>query len=124
VQGFLEATRGQDLQRLVSLLDEEVELHGDSGGKAVTAKKPIMGNAAVAQFVLAATRARPPGTFVTEIDLNGAPGLILRGQEAGSVATAFLFETDGERIRSIYSVANPDKLAALGRSLRGGNVNV
>jgi len=120
VQGFLEATRGQDLARLVSLLDERVVLHGDGGGKAVTAKKPINGSAAVAQFVLAATRARPAGSFVIEIDLNGAPSLVLRGQEAGSVAAAFLFETDGERIRSIFSVANPDKLAALGRALRGG----
>ncbi len=122
VQGFLEATRGQNLERLLSLLDEEVVLHGDSGGKAVTAKKPIRGSAAVAQFVLAATRARPAGTFVTEIDLNGAPGLVLRGQDAGNVAAAFLFETDGERIRSIYSVANPDKLAALGRAMRGKDV--
>jgi RNA polymerase sigma-70 factor, ECF subfamily len=118
VRGFFEATRGQDLKRLVSLLDEEVVLHGDHGGKALTAKKPIKGNTAVAQFVLAATRARPPGTFVTELDLNGAPALVLRGQAAGSIAAAFLFETDGERIHSIFSVANPDKLAALSRALR------
>jgi hypothetical protein len=71
----------------------------------------------VAQFVLAATRARPPGTFVIEIDLNGAPALVLRGQEPGSVVAAFLFETDGKRIRSIFSVANPDKLAALSRAV-------
>jgi len=122
VQGFLEATRGQDLARLVSLPDEKVVLHGDGGGKAITAKKPIRGSAAVAQFVLAATRARAAGSFVIEIDLNGAPSLVLRGQEAGSVAAAFLFETDGERIHSIFSVANPDKLAALGRALRGRDV--
>jgi RNA polymerase sigma-70 factor (ECF subfamily) len=119
VRGFMEATRGQDLERLVSLLDEKVELHGDGGGKALTAKKPVRGGRAVAQFVLAATRARPPGTFVTEIDLNGAPALVLRGREPGNVAAAFLFETDGKRICSIFSVANPDKLAALSRALRG-----
>jgi RNA polymerase sigma-70 factor (ECF subfamily) len=119
VQGFLEATRGQNLERLVLLLDEEVVLHGDHGGKALTARKPIRGNALVAQFVLAATRARPVGTFVTEIDLNGAPALVLRGQAAGSIVAAFLFETDGARIRSIFSVANPDKLVALRHVLRG-----
>jgi RNA polymerase sigma-70 factor, ECF subfamily len=123
VRGFMEATRGQDLERLVSLLDEKVELHGDGGGKALTAKKPVMGSRAVAQFVLAATRARPPGTFVIEIDLNGASALVLRGQEPGNIAAAFLFETDGERIHSIFSIANPDKLAALSRALRGGGKN-
>jgi RNA polymerase sigma-70 factor, ECF subfamily len=102
----------------VSLLDENAVLHGDGGGKALTAKKPIIGGAAVAQFVLAATRARPAGTFVTEIDLNGAPGLVLRWEEPGRVAAAFLFETDGERIQSIFSIANPDKLAALSLALR------
>jgi len=98
-------------------------LHGDGGGKALTAKKPIKGGAAVAQFVLAATRARPVGTFVSEIDLNGAPGLILRGQELADVAAAFLFETDGKRIQSIFSIANPDKLGALCRALRGSAEN-
>jgi RNA polymerase sigma-70 factor (ECF subfamily) len=123
VRGFMEATRGQDFARLVSLLDENVVLHGDGGGKAVTARKPITGGAAVAQFVLAATRARPPGTFVTEADLNGSPGLVLRAQEPGSIAAAFLFETDGERIQSIFSIANPDKLGALSRALGGSDEN-
>jgi RNA polymerase sigma-70 factor (ECF subfamily) len=122
VRGFMEATRGQDLGRLVALLDDEVVLRGDGGGKAITAKKTIRGSAAVAQFVLAATRARPAGTFVVEIDLNGAPALLLRGQEAGHVAAALLFETDGERIRSIFSVANPEKLVALSRALRRRDV--
>jgi RNA polymerase sigma-70 factor (ECF subfamily) len=118
VQGFLEAARGQNLEWLVALLHEDVVLRGDGGGRAVTAKKLIRGSAAVAQFVVAATRARPAGTFVVEMDLNGAPALVLRGREAGHVTAAFLFETDGERIRAIFSVANPDKLAALSRALR------
>ncbi len=122
VRGFLEATRGQNLERLVALLHEDVVLRGDGGGKAITAKKMIKGNAAVAQFVLAAARARPAGTFVTEMDLNGAPALVLRGQETGRVAAALLFETDGERIHSIFSVANPDKLATLSRAMRGQEV--
>ena len=118
VRGFMEATRGQDLKRLVALLDEDVVLRGDGGGKAITAKKTLRGSAPVAQFVLAATRARPAGTFAVEIDLNGAPAVLLRGQEAGQVAAALLFETDGARIRSIFSVANPEKLVALSRALR------
>jgi RNA polymerase sigma-70 factor, ECF subfamily len=124
VLGFLEAARGQDLERLMALLDSDVVLHGDGGGKALTAKKPIEGSAAVARFVLATTRARPPGTRMVEIDLNGARGLVLRGEEPGSVAAAMLFETDGERIRSIFSIANPDKLAVLARFLRGAEATL
>jgi hypothetical protein len=94
-----------------------VRLAGNRG-KAVTAKKPVKGNEAVARFVLATARARPPGTRIAEIDLNGSRGLVLRGEEPGSVAAAFLFETDGHRIQSTFSIANPDKLAVLARFLR------
>jgi RNA polymerase sigma-70 factor (ECF subfamily) len=118
VQSFLEAARGQNLEQLMALLDDAVVLRGDGGGKAVTAKKPIRGAAAVAQFVLATTRARPAGTSMAEIDLNGTPALVLQS-EAGGIAAAILFETDGGRIRSIFGIANPDKLAALARMLRG-----
>lgn len=124
VREFLDAARGQDLARLAALLDDKVVLHGDGGGKAVTAKRPIAGNAAVAQFVLATTRARPPGSSAVEIDLNGLPGVVLRGDDKSRIVAALLFDTDGNRIHAIYSIANPDKLAAIARSAGapGGSV--
>jgi hypothetical protein len=46
-----------------------------------------------------------------EIELNGAPGLVLRA--SGRAVLAVLIDTDGERIHSVFAVANPEKLAAL-----------
>jgi RNA polymerase sigma-70 factor, ECF subfamily len=86
-------------------------LHGDGGGKALATKKPMVGRAAVAHFVIAVTRTVSPGGTFEEIELNGAPGLLAK--RGGRAVAAILIDTDGERIRSIFAIANPDKLNAL-----------
>ncbi|HEY7241514.1 MAG TPA: RNA polymerase sigma factor SigJ [Burkholderiales bacterium] len=111
LHGFTEAARGGDKAKLVSLLAEDVALHGDGGGKVMANKKPVIGRDAVAQFVIATTRTVPSGATLDEIELNGTPGLVLR--TAGRALLAILIETDGEHIHSVFAVANPDKLNAL-----------
>jgi RNA polymerase sigma-70 factor (ECF subfamily) len=111
LKSFTEAALGGDTAKLVSLLDDTVVLHGDGGGKAVANKKPVVGADAVAQFVIAITRTLPTDASVDEIDLNGAPGLVLTA--GGRPFVAILIDTDGERIHSVFAVANPDKLGAM-----------
>jgi RNA polymerase sigma-70 factor (ECF subfamily) len=115
--GFLEAARGQDMNTLVSLLDENVVLHGDGGGKAIAIKKAVVGRMAVARFVIAVTQQLPPDATVEEIELNGAPGLVAKA--GGRIVVAIMIDTDGERIRSVFAVANPDKLDAIGPMVAG-----
>ncbi len=114
LRSFTEAARGGDREALVSLLAEDVVLHGDGGGKALATKKPVVGRAAVAQFVIAVTRTVPAGAALEEMELNGAPGLVVR--MAGAAVVAIVIDTDGHRIRSVFAVANPDKLDALAAS--------
>ena len=111
LRSFTEAARGGDKARLVELLAGDVVLHGDGGGKALATKKPVVGNKAVAQFIIAVTRTVPTDVTREEIDLNGAPGLVLRS--GGRAVLAILIDTDGERIQSVFAVANPDKLDGL-----------
>jgi RNA polymerase sigma-70 factor (ECF subfamily) len=110
--GFLQAARGQDMEALVSLLDDNVVLHGDGGGKAIALKQPVVGSSAVARFVMAITQRLPPDATVEEIELNGAPGLVAKA--GGRIVVAIMIDTDGERIRSVFAVSNPDKLDAIG----------
>jgi RNA polymerase sigma-70 factor (ECF subfamily) len=117
MRGFLEAIREADMTRLVFLLDDNVVLHTDGGGKAAATKGPVTGAAAVAKFVVAVTRTQPPGTTIEEIDLNGAPALIVKAPEPGRLAAAIMIDTDGERIHAIFGVANPDKLEAIARAV-------
>jgi RNA polymerase sigma-70 factor (ECF subfamily) len=111
LRSFADAAQGGDTAKLVSLLDENVVLHGDGGGKALALKKPVVGRAAVAQFMIAVTRTLPADASVEVIELNGAPGLVLKA--GGRVVVAILIETDGERIHSVFGVSNPDKLGAI-----------
>jgi len=113
LRSFTEAARGGDQAKLVSLLAADVVLHGDGGGKALATKKPVAGSLAVAQFIIAVTRTVPAEASLDEIELNGAPGLVVRA--GGRPVVAILIDTDGERIHSVFAVANPDKLNALAR---------
>jgi RNA polymerase sigma-70 factor (ECF subfamily) len=111
ILGFLEAARGEDMERLVSLLDDNVVLHGDGGGKAIALKQAMVGSLAVARFVIGITQKLPPDATVEEIELNGAPGLVAKAN--GRTVVAIMIETDGERICSIFAISNPDKLDAI-----------
>jgi RNA polymerase sigma-70 factor (ECF subfamily) len=111
LRSFADAARGGDTAALVSLLDENVVLHGDGGGKALALKKPVVGDMAVAQFLVAVTQTLPSDASADVIELNGAPGLVLKA--GGQPVVAILIETDGERIHSIYAVSNPDKLGSI-----------
>ena len=66
---------------------------------------------AVAQFIIAVTRKVPQDVSREEIELNGAPGLVLLA--GGRAVLAILIDTDGERIHSVFAVANPEKLESL-----------
>jgi RNA polymerase sigma-70 factor (ECF subfamily) len=111
LRSFADAARGGDMARLVSLLDDAVVLRGDGGGKVLATKKPVVGSIAVAQFIIAVVQTLPAGVSVDEVDLNGAPGLVLTA--GGRPVVAILIDTDGERIHSVFAVANPDKLDAI-----------
>jgi len=117
LRSFAEAARGGDQAKLVSLLAADAVLHSDGGGKALATKKPVVGSMAVAQFIVAVTRTVPAGASLEEIDLNGAPGLIVRA--GGRPVVAILIDTGGERVHSVFAVANPDKLEGLASRAQG-----
>jgi RNA polymerase sigma-70 factor, ECF subfamily len=114
MRSFLEAARGEDMDKLLLLLDDKVVLHGDGGGKALATKKPVVGRFAVARFVISVTRTLPPGATIEMTELNGAPGLVAKA--GGRPVVAVMIDTDGERIQSIFAVANPDKLDAIAQA--------
>ena len=111
LQSFADAARSGDRTKLVAILDDEVVLHGDGGGKVFANKKPIVGKDAVAQFIIAVTRTVASEAAVIVTEINGMPGLVLAAD--GRPTVAIMIDTDGERIHSVFAVANPDKLDAI-----------
>ena len=112
LERFNRATTTGDMDGLLALLAEDITLWSDGGGKAAAALNPIHGADHVARFIFGALRKFVPADHVVRpAELNGQPGLISYWR--GKPRTALAFDVVGDRIQTIYIIANPDKLRAL-----------
>jgi RNA polymerase sigma-70 factor, ECF subfamily len=116
MSAFAAATQSGDLNRLTQLLASDVRIVTDGGGKVAAALEVVDGADRAARFLVGATRKRPGAWWHEDFTLrfaniNGLPGVIVDGPE-GPVQTA-AFEIDGDVIRALYVVRNPDKLRHL-----------
>ncbi|MEV5254047.1 RNA polymerase sigma-70 factor [Streptomyces werraensis] len=108
---FLDAAAGGDLAGLMELLAADVRLVGDSGGKARAPLRVLDGADHVGRFFVGVAGKGLPDVSVRVVELNGGPAvLVLSG---GKPDTVVQIDADGDRIRTVYVVRNPDKLAAL-----------
>jgi RNA polymerase sigma-70 factor (ECF subfamily) len=116
LSAFAAATQSGDLNALTQLLASDVRVVTDGGGKVRAAQVVIDGADRVARFLVDATRKRPGAWWRDDFTrrfaiINGLPGVIVDGSE-GPVQTA-AFEIEGDVIRALYVVRNPDKLRHL-----------
>ncbi|MET9236549.1 RNA polymerase sigma-70 factor [Streptomyces cellulosae] len=108
---FLDAAAGGDLAGLMELLAPDVRFVGDSGGKARAPLRVLDGADHVGRFFVGVAGKGLPDVSVRTVELNGGPAvLVLSG---GKPDTVVQIDADGDRIRTVYVVRNPDKLAAL-----------
>ena len=120
LEGFLQAAKNGDLEGLVALLADDVVLHSDGGGKAVSAPNLIRGAKNVARGALGTLQKLMPKNLVFRpAQVNGEPGIVsyLEGKPF-SVLT--LVAGEGH-IQTIYVLTNPEKLAHV-PDLPGGQI--
>jgi RNA polymerase sigma-70 factor (ECF subfamily) len=107
---FMQACMAGDIDGLMSLLAEDVTAWMDGGGKvAVSARQPVQGRDQVARGIIRHLSRVPEGTTVEVIEANGLPALLVRVK--GQIASLLTLEVEGEFIRAVRTVLNPDKLA-------------
>lgn len=108
VAAFVAACDNGDLPGLIALLDPDVVLRGDGGGKVVTLPYEVREANRIAPMMLA--RAAASGSLDSvPIEVNGAPGLVVRAPDGEFSVLAFTF--DAGRIAAIDVIRNPDKLS-------------
>jgi RNA polymerase sigma-70 factor (ECF subfamily) len=122
LSAFAAATQSGDLNALTQLLASDVRVVTDGGGKVRAASTVVDGADRAAQFLVDVTRKRPGAWWRDDFTVrpgtvNGLPGFIVDAPE-GPVQTA-AFEIEGDRIRAMYVVRNPDKLRHLARATSG-----
>jgi RNA polymerase sigma-70 factor (ECF subfamily) len=111
VDAFLAASRARDFERLVAVLDPEVQFRVDVGPPS---ERFAAGAKAVAQRVLArGSRFAPFGRFAI---VNGGPGVLVAQPGKRPQAVVGFTVVEG-RITAIDVVADPGKLRGLGVGL-------
>jgi RNA polymerase sigma-70 factor (ECF subfamily) len=111
VQQFLEACATGDMQSFLAVLTDDAVLYSDGGGKVRAALKPIYSAEFIGRFYMGIRNRSYAGAQVEIGRVNGKVGAIVRRTDGSVVVTAFAFQ--GDRIKSVYLVSNPDKLRGL-----------
>jgi RNA polymerase sigma factor (sigma-70 family) len=114
VDAFFRAARGGDFDALVALLDPDVVLRADFGGRRPAASGVVHGPAGVArQAVLGAL----PGAELHPALVNGAAGVVVT---VGGRPFAVLGFTVAEgRILEIDAIADPDRVRRIAGAVLG-----
>ncbi len=111
---FFDALRDGDVNSLQELLAADVQMVGDSGGKAPQLARAIVGVDNVARLMASYF----PRLVLIDVtwhphQVNGQPGAIFRDR-GGNVLCAMALDVLDGQIQTIRSVVNPDKLRHLG----------
>jgi RNA polymerase sigma-70 factor (ECF subfamily) len=119
---FLDAFTDGDVDSVRELLAADVQLVGDSGGKAPQWGTGIFGAENVARVLAAlVTPFLQLGGLVEPHEVNGRPGAIFRARDGKVINTWALDILDG-RVQTIRAVLNPDKLGHVGPVADAGAV--
>lgn len=109
---FIAASRSGDVAALTRLLASDVRIVTDGGGKVAAALNVIEGADRVAAFLSGVVRKGWTDDMTLRFDaINGLPGLVLSGPRGLVQTTAF--EIEGDVVKAIYVVRNPEKLRHL-----------
>ncbi len=116
---FHAAVQNGDTAGLRRLLSEQVVAYNDGGGRVRAARNPVRGADRVARLYIGLA-AKYPDFFAGArvVEINAAPALLMRLR--GNLHVIGIDVEDG-RIRNVYAVANPEKLAHLARHLHETN---
>ena len=111
---FIEAAQNGDLDALEAVLAEDVVALSDGGGAVLAARKPVIGRARVAQFLLGVLDKFASDIENRPIQVNGEWAFV--GLRAGEPVTIWTVEIGRDGIQRFLNVLNPAKLSRIDAS--------
>jgi RNA polymerase sigma factor (sigma-70 family) len=112
VDAFFAAARGGDFGALVAVLDPEVVLRIDAGGRRPAASMVISGAQDVARQALSGLTSALRNVDVRPALVNGAAGVVIRGARGGPVAVMSFSVVDG-KIAEIDAIYDPVRVRGI-----------
>jgi RNA polymerase sigma-70 factor (ECF subfamily) len=108
---FIAAAQQGDLDALEAVLAEDVIALSDGGGVVLAARKPVVGRARVAQFLLGLLEKQAADVENVLVELNGDIAFV--GLRDGEVMAAWTMEFGPTGITRWLNVMNPAKLSRI-----------
>lgn len=105
---FLEACRKGDADALFGLLKRDAILYSDGGGKVRAAINPIYGAERIIRLVLGLRKKGIGEVHGFPVEVNGTPGVAMTLD--GRPYLIHAIDVEGDRIRTVYYVMNPEKI--------------
>jgi RNA polymerase sigma-70 factor (ECF subfamily) len=113
LERFRRASGTGDMRQLLAMLSDDVVLHSDGGGKATAVPNAIHGADRVARALVKGLAKLVPSNLVQRIlEINGASGVV-NYHPSGEPHSVLTLDATAGRVRAIYIVTNPEKLAHL-----------
>ncbi|MFI9507379.1 RNA polymerase sigma-70 factor [Nocardia sp. NPDC052566] len=110
ISQFMLAARTGDVHTLMDVLAPDVVQLTDGGGVVTAARRPIVGAAEVAKYLIALARG-PMAEMTYEYGtFNALPAILCRSTADGRLDTIQMIELTDGRITGLYAVRNPEKL--------------
>lgn len=112
IEKFIAATSAADEKAILSLFAEDAVMTSDGGGKVTAARRIIEGGRKIANLYYHVALKSKSLLDVRIAPINGELGIV--STVFGQPFAATVFEIEGEKIRAVYQVMNPDKLKGFG----------
>ncbi|MCU1417826.1 MAG: polymerase subunit sigma-24 [Schumannella sp.] len=111
LEAFIAAAQNGDLEALEAVLAEDVVALSDGGGIVLAARKPVVGRARVAQFLLGVLDKFAADVENVPVAVNGE--LAFAGIREGRAIAIWTVEIGPDGIRRFLNVMNPHKLSRI-----------
>ena len=116
IDNYINVIHNTDMEALEKLLNDDIVLVSDGGGKVAASLKPVKGRQHVLKFLVGVYSKFYKSHRIEKVFINHQPALLYFIDDALTNCQVFLLSNG--KIENIYIVRNPDKLKQLEKILR------